>query len=104
VVEASNKDSDLDLKLFAAAGKGNGFAVSRLEATKGFDSDGARITASKATDLEGQANVFKKRSSVAKQTVKRKYHKMLFIQWMLILGIAALIAMILWAILSRVER
>jgi len=57
--------------------------------------------ASKAVDLEDQATVFKKRSSVAKETVKRKYHKMLFIQWMIISGIAALIAMILWAILSR---
>jgi hypothetical protein len=43
-VEASNAENDLDVKLFASAGKGNGFSVSRVEATKGFDSNGARIT------------------------------------------------------------
>jgi hypothetical protein len=51
-VEASNKDSDLDVKLFASAGKGNGFSVSRVEATKGFDSDGARITVNPRYNLE----------------------------------------------------
>jgi len=40
--EASNKDADLSLNLAASAG--GGFKVNKVEATKGLDVDGARVT------------------------------------------------------------
>mmetsp|Transcript_5921 Transcript_5921/g.8706 ORF Transcript_5921/g.8706 Transcript_5921/m.8706 type:complete len:269 (-) Transcript_5921:329-1135(-) len=43
-LEASSKESDLDVKLFASAGKLGGRKINGVEATKGFDMDGARLT------------------------------------------------------------
>lgn len=59
--------------------------------------------ASKATELEGQAQIFRKQTTQVKEKVKKKYHKMFFIQCVLVSGIAALLGMIVWAILSRVN-
>jgi hypothetical protein len=59
--------------------------------------------ASKANELEGQARVFRKQTTKVKQQVKKKYHKMLFIQCTLVSGTIALIIMIIWAIISRVK-
>lgn len=41
-IDASNEDADLDVHLEASAG--DGFSVKTVSATKGIDSDGARIT------------------------------------------------------------
>jgi hypothetical protein len=43
-VEANSEENDLAVKMFASASKGDGFRVSRVEATKGMDVDGARVT------------------------------------------------------------
>jgi vesicle-associated membrane protein 7 len=59
--------------------------------------------ASKATELEGQARVFRKQTTQVKQKVKKKYHKMFFIQCVLLSGIVALLGMTVWAVLSRVN-
>jgi hypothetical protein len=53
-MEANNADNDLDVKLFASASKGGGFAVSRVEATKGFDSNGARITVNPRYNVDSE--------------------------------------------------
>jgi len=49
-IDASNADADLDIHLQATAG--DGFAVKKISATKGIDSDGARITIKPTYDLE----------------------------------------------------
>jgi len=53
-VEANNADSDVSVKLIASAGKGSGFAVSRVEATKGFDASGARITVNPRYNVDNE--------------------------------------------------
>jgi len=53
-VEANNAENDLAVKLVASAGKGSGFAVSRVEATKGFDASGARITVNPRYNLNNE--------------------------------------------------
>jgi len=49
-LDAGNKDLDLNLRLTANAG--NDFNVKTVEATKGFDRDGARITVRPRIDLQ----------------------------------------------------
>lgn len=49
-VDASNADADLDLHLEASAG--NGFAVKKISATKGLDSDGARVVVTPTYNVE----------------------------------------------------
>lgn len=49
-INADNADDDLSVKLTASAGKE--FAVSRVEAVKGFDADGARVTVNPRYNLE----------------------------------------------------
>jgi len=51
-LQANNEDSDLGLKMFASAGKGTGFSVSKIEATKGMDVDGARVTINPRYNVE----------------------------------------------------
>jgi hypothetical protein len=48
--DADNEDADLSLRLTASAG--NGFNVRRVEATKGLDLDGARVTLNPRYDME----------------------------------------------------
>ena len=48
--DADNKDADLSLRLTASAG--GGFNVRRVEATKGLDLDGARVTINPRYDVE----------------------------------------------------
>jgi hypothetical protein len=48
--DADNEDADLSLRLTASAG--NGFNVHRVEATKGLDIDGARVTLNPRYDME----------------------------------------------------
>ena len=49
-VDADNQDADLSLKLTASAG--NDFAVRSVEATKGLDVNGARVTVNPRYNLE----------------------------------------------------
>lgn len=49
-IDASNADADLDIHLQASAG--DRFSVKKISATKGVDSDGARITIKPTYDLE----------------------------------------------------
>jgi hypothetical protein len=49
-IDASNSDNDLDVHLEASAG--DAFSVHKIEATKGFDSDGARITVNPRYNLD----------------------------------------------------
>jgi len=49
-VDADNADLDLSAKLVASAG--SNFAVRSVQATKGFDSNGARVTVTPRFDLE----------------------------------------------------
>jgi len=49
-IDADNKDADLSLRLTASAG--GGFNVRRVEATKGLDLDGARVTINPRYDME----------------------------------------------------
>jgi len=51
--DADNKDADLSLRLTASAG--GGFNVRRVEATKGLDLDGARVTINPRYDMEAEA-------------------------------------------------
>ena len=55
-MDADNEDADLSLRLTASTG--NGFNVERVEATKGLDMDGARVTLNPRYDMEsGDADV-----------------------------------------------
>jgi len=49
-IDADNKDLDLSLRLEASAGKE--LAIQRVEATKGFDANGARVTVTPRFNLE----------------------------------------------------
>lgn len=49
-VNADNTDMDMSVKMTASAG--GGFEVRRVEATKGFDADGARVTVTPRFNLE----------------------------------------------------
>jgi hypothetical protein len=49
-VDADNQDADLSLRLTARAG--DGFNVRSVEATKGFDANGARVTVTPRFNLE----------------------------------------------------
>jgi len=49
-IDASNEDADLDVHLEASAG--DGFSVKTVSATKGIDSDGARITVTPTYNVE----------------------------------------------------
>jgi hypothetical protein len=49
-INADNSDNDLSLNLVARAGKD--FAVRRIEATKGLDANGARVTVTPRLNLE----------------------------------------------------
>jgi len=51
-ISATNEDNDLGVKMFASAGKGSGFSVQRVEATKGMDVDGARVTVNPRYNVE----------------------------------------------------
>ncbi|CAJ1961905.1 unnamed protein product [Cylindrotheca closterium] len=48
-LDMDNEDADLSLRMVASAG--NGFSVNRVEATKGLDVDGARVTINPRYDL-----------------------------------------------------
>jgi len=48
-VDMDNEDADLSVRMVASAG--DGFAVNRVEATKGLDVDGARVTINPRYDL-----------------------------------------------------
>ena len=50
--DADNKDADLSLRLTASAG--GGFNVRRVEATKGLDVDGARVTINPRYNVESE--------------------------------------------------
>lgn len=50
--DADNEDADLSLRLTASTG--DGFNVQRVEATKGMDVDGARVTLNPRYDMETQ--------------------------------------------------
>jgi hypothetical protein len=50
--DADNEDADLSLRLTASTG--DGFNVQRVEATKGMDLDGARVTLNPRYDMETQ--------------------------------------------------
>lgn len=50
--DADNEDADLSLRLTASAG--GGFNVRRVEATKGLDMNGARVTINPRYDLENE--------------------------------------------------
>jgi len=52
-IEASNKDADLSVNVAATAG--GGFKAHRIEATKGFDSDGARVTVNPRFNLDNDS-------------------------------------------------
>mmetsp|Transcript_17603 Transcript_17603/g.24825 ORF Transcript_17603/g.24825 Transcript_17603/m.24825 type:complete len:264 (+) Transcript_17603:25-816(+) len=49
-VDASNSEGDLSLHLEASAG--DGFSIHKVEATKTFDSDGARVTVNPRYDVD----------------------------------------------------
>jgi hypothetical protein len=49
-VEANNEDNDLSVRLVASAGRD--FSVQSVQATKGFDANGARVTVTPRLDLE----------------------------------------------------
>ena len=49
-VDADNEDNDLSVRMVASAG--NGFSVGSVEATKGLDLDGARVTINPRYNLE----------------------------------------------------
>ena len=49
-IDADNKDADLSIHMVANAGKD--FSVRSVEATKGFDANGARVTVTPRFDLE----------------------------------------------------
>lgn len=49
-LDANNKDADLSLNIAASAG--GGFKVHRVEATKGLDADGARVTVNPRFNLD----------------------------------------------------
>jgi hypothetical protein len=49
-VDANNADADLSIKMMASAG--SQFAVRSVQATKGFDSNGGRVTVTPRFDLE----------------------------------------------------
>jgi len=49
-IDANNAENDLSVRLTASAGKD--FSVKTLEATKGFDSDGARVTVTPRFNME----------------------------------------------------
>jgi len=51
--DADNQDADLSLRLTASAG--GGFNVRRVEATKGLDVNGARVTINPRYDVEAEA-------------------------------------------------
>lgn len=51
---ADNEENDIGIKMFAQAGKGTGFSVSRVEATKGMDVDGARLTVNPRYNVEAE--------------------------------------------------
>jgi hypothetical protein len=51
-VDADNKDLDLSLRLEASTG--NQFSVQRVEATKGFDANGARVTVTPRFNMENE--------------------------------------------------
>ena len=53
-LEASNKESDLSVKLFASVGKLGGRQLTGVEATKGFDMDGARLTFHPRYDISNE--------------------------------------------------
>lgn len=48
-LDLDNEDADLSIRMVASAG--NGFSVNRVEATKGIDVDGARVTINPRYDL-----------------------------------------------------
>jgi hypothetical protein len=50
--DADNQDADLSIRLTASAG--SGFNVQRVEATKGLDVDGARVTVNPRYDMESE--------------------------------------------------
>jgi len=50
-IDANNDDNDLSVNLQASVGN-NGFAVSKIEATKGIDTDDARVTINPRYNLE----------------------------------------------------
>jgi hypothetical protein len=52
-VDANNADNDLSVRMVASAG--SDFNVRSVEATKGFDADGARVTVTPRMDLENDA-------------------------------------------------
>ena len=58
----------------------------------------------KADELESQSRVFRKNTKQAKQIVKVKYRKMQFIQCVIGSGIVMLVAMVVWALVSRVRH
>jgi hypothetical protein len=51
---ADNTENDIGVKMFASAGKGSGFSVSRVEATKGMDVDGARVTVNPRYNVDAE--------------------------------------------------
>lgn len=51
-VEANNADADLSVRLLASAGKDNGISVSRVEASKGIDTNGAHIVINPRFNVE----------------------------------------------------
>jgi hypothetical protein len=52
-VDANNADNDLSVRMVASAG--SDFNVRSVEATKGFDANGARVTVTPRMDLENDA-------------------------------------------------
>eukprot|EP00543_Licmophora_paradoxa_P019141 CAMPEP_0202478190 /NCGR_PEP_ID=MMETSP1360-20130828/94330_1 /ASSEMBLY_ACC=CAM_ASM_000848 /TAXON_ID=515479 /ORGANISM="Licmophora paradoxa, Strain CCMP2313" /LENGTH=264 /DNA_ID=CAMNT_0049105461 /DNA_START=762 /DNA_END=1556 /DNA_ORIENTATION=+ len=53
-IDADNAEADLSVKMVAKAG-GSGFDVKSVEATKGFDADGARVTVNPRYNIETEA-------------------------------------------------
>jgi hypothetical protein len=51
-IDATNDENDLAVNVIASAGKDDGFSVKTVEATKGFDQDGARVTVTPRYNLD----------------------------------------------------
>jgi predicted PilT family ATPase len=51
---ADNTENDIGVKMVASAGKRSGFSVSRVEATKGMDVDGARVTVNPRYNVDAE--------------------------------------------------
>jgi hypothetical protein len=83
-IEANSEENDLGLKMFASAGKGTGFSVSRVEATKGMDVDGARVTINPRYNVDAEDGDvvvgYKKDSTEVEVTASRDDQKVLISQ------------------------